>query len=310
MHILLRCKSFAPALSVLAVLCCDTLSAAWGATAGTVTTDTQKKVKTLQLSTYVAPANSLSVTSTLVYGPTEAILIDAQFSMSEASALAEQITAKGKKLKAIFITHPDEDHYLGTAVLHQRFPTTPIYMTANALGNFQKTSERKIAGAKKFLGADAPDTVPTPASLPSTHLLVDDKAVEIIADLQGDVLDPTNSFIWIPSLRTVIAGDIAFNQVHVYLADSTEESRQRWQDSLKRIQSLHPRVVIAGHKKSADIGDSPQVLVATSEYLKAFETARKSAADANALVDSMKQTYPDYGSEVILAYSAKKTLQK
>jgi hypothetical protein len=98
--------------------------------------------------------------------------------------------------------------------------------------------------------------------------------------------------------------------VHVYLADSTEESRQRWQDSLKRIQSLHPRVVIAGHKRSADIGDSPQVLVATSEYIKAFETARKSAADANALVDSMKQTYPDYGLEVILAYSAKKSFQK
>ena len=310
MHILVRCKSFVPALSVLALLCCDTLGAAWGATEGAVTTDMQKNAKTLQLFTYVAPTKSLSVTSTLVYGPTEAILIDTQFSMSEATALAEQITAKGKTLKAIFITHPDEDHYLGAAVLHQRFPTTPIYMTADALVNFQKTSERKLAGAKKFLGANAADTVPTFSLLPSTHLLVDGQAVEIIPDLQGDVLDPTNSFIWIPSLRTVIAGDIAFNHVHVYLADSTEESRQRWQDSLKRIQSLHPRVVIAGHKKSADIGDSPQVLVATSEYIKAFETARKSAADANALVDSMKQTYPDYGLEVILTYSAKKTLQK
>jgi glyoxylase-like metal-dependent hydrolase (beta-lactamase superfamily II) len=290
-------------------LCCDTLGAACGATQGAVTADTQK-VETLQLFTHVAPANNLSVTSTLVYGPTEAILIDTQLSMSEATALAEQITAKGKKLKAIFITHPDEDHYLGTAVLHQRFPAAPIYMTADALVNFQKTSERKIAGAKKFLGADAPDTVPTPALLPSTHLLVDGQAVEVIPDLQGDVLDPTNSFIWIPSLGTVIAGDIAFNHVHVYLADSTEESRRRWQDSLERIQSLHPREVIAGHKKSADMGDSPEVLAATSEYIKAFETARKSAADANALVDSMKQTYPDYGSEVILAYSAKKTFPK
>jgi glyoxylase-like metal-dependent hydrolase (beta-lactamase superfamily II) len=302
---------------MLAFLSGEGAGLARGASAGTdsgrldapVVKDAQNGA-VLHLFTLVAPANSLNVTSTLVYGPTEAILIDTQLSMSEATALADQVTAKGKKLKAIFVTHPDEDHYLGAAVLHQRFPATPIYMTADALVNFQRTSERKIAGAKKFLGTDAPDNVPTPVLLPSTHLLVDGQAVEVIPDLQGDVLDPTNSFIWIASLRTVIAGDIAFNHVHVYLADSTEESRRRWQDSLKRIQSLHPRVVIAGHKKSADIGDSPQVLVATSEYLKAFETARKSAADASALVDSMKQTYPDYGSEVILAHSAKKAFQK
>src|SRR6202035_1839046 len=101
MRILVRCKSFVPALSVLALLCCDTLGAAWGATEGAVTTDMQKKAKTLQLFTYVAPTKSLSVTSTLVYGPTEAILIDTQFSMSEATALADQITSKGRKLKAI-----------------------------------------------------------------------------------------------------------------------------------------------------------------------------------------------------------------
>ena len=317
MRISLGFRSFVSALSIFAFLSGHGSGVARGAPVGMdsgrldapVANDAQNGA-ILHLFTLVAPANNLSVTSTLVYGPMEAILIDTQLSMSEATALAEQIAAKGKKLRAIFITHPDEDHYLGTAVLHQHFPATPIYMTADALVSFQRSSARKISGAKKFLGADAPDAVPTPALLPSTHLLVDGQAVEIIPDLQGDVLEPTNSFIWIPSLRTVIAGDIAFNHVHVYLADSTEESRRRWQDSLKRIQSLHPRVVIAGHKKSADIGDSPRVLVATSEYLKAFERARKSAVDANALVDSMKQTYRDYGSEVILAYSAKKAFQK
>jgi glyoxylase-like metal-dependent hydrolase (beta-lactamase superfamily II) len=297
-------------------LCCDCLGVAQGAPVAAVsdqpathvTTGTQKD-KSLQVFTHVAPLNSFGVTSTLVYGPTEAILIDTQFRMSEASALADQIMAKGKKLKAIFITHPDEDHYLGTAVLHQRFPDTPIYMTADALTHFQKVVAKHIAGAKQFLGADAPDAVPTPELLPSTHLVVDGQSVEIIPDLQGDVLDPTNSFVWVPAIRTVIAGDIAFNYVHVYLGDSTEESRQRWQDSIRRIQSLHPQVVIAGHKKSADVADTPQVLIATSEYLKTFDAARKSASDAKALVDSIKQKYPDYGSENLLVFSAARSFK-
>jgi len=293
-------RSFLPARSMLVLSCFGAFGVAQGA----------KPVETLHVFTHVAPLHSYGVTSTLVYGPTEAILIDTQFHISEATALADEIAAKGKKLKAIFITHPDEDHYLGTAVMHQRFPDTPIYMTADALTHFQKVVASQLVAAKRALAAEAPDAVPTPELLPSTHLLVDGQSVEITPDLQGDVLDPTNSFVWIPALRTVIAGDIAFNYVHVYLGDSTDLSRQRWQDSIKRIQSLHPRRVIAGHKKSADLADTPQVLIATGEYLKSFDTARKSTSDAKALVDSMKQKYPDYGSEVLLAYSAARSFKK
>jgi glyoxylase-like metal-dependent hydrolase (beta-lactamase superfamily II) len=113
------------------------------------------------------------------------------------------------------------------AVLHERFPDTPIYMTADALAHFKKTVERKLAGEKKYIPAETPDSVPTPEVLPDTRLSVDGQSVEIIPDLQGDVLEPTNSFVWIPSLRAVVAGDIAFNGVHVWLADSDEKSRAR-----------------------------------------------------------------------------------
>jgi len=34
--------------------------------------------------------------------------------------------------------------------------------------------------------------------LPATILTVDGETVEVIKDLQGDVLKPTNSFLWFP----------------------------------------------------------------------------------------------------------------
>jgi len=55
----------------------------------------------------------------------------------------------------------------------------------------------------------------------------------MIASGAGDVLNSTNSFRWIPSLRSAIAGDVVFNGVHVWLADSTPESRRAWHDSLQ-----------------------------------------------------------------------------
>ena len=44
----------------------------------------------LQLDVYTAPAEGMGVTSTLISGPTEAILVDAQFRNSDAEKVAER----------------------------------------------------------------------------------------------------------------------------------------------------------------------------------------------------------------------------
>jgi len=134
---------------------------------------------------------------------------------------------------------------------------------------------------------------------------VDGETVDVIKDFQGDVLKPTNSFFWIPSLRTVIAGDIVFNGVHAFLGDSNPESRRAWHNSLKLIAALRPQTVIAGHKKNASIGDSSQVVVAMEKYLDDFDSARTTASNADQIVVAMKQKYPDFIGEDLLVYSAK-----
>ena len=67
----------------------------------------------LALDVHTADAGAFGVTSTLVYGPTEAILVDAQFRNSDADQLAARIrsVAPGRTLKAIVVTHAHPDHY-------------------------------------------------------------------------------------------------------------------------------------------------------------------------------------------------------
>jgi glyoxylase-like metal-dependent hydrolase (beta-lactamase superfamily II) len=262
------------------------------------------KAKPLHLLVYVSSENSFGVTSTLVYGNSEAILIDAQLHTSEAAKLADRIAATGTALKAIFITHPDVDHYIGTAVLHQRFPKAPIYMTAKALAHFKSTVDQKLAGVRKYFPSETPSSVPTPEALPSSHLTVDGQSVEMIPDLQGDVLEPANSFVWIPSLRAVVAGDIVFNGVHVFLADSDEQSRANWLKSIQRITSLHPLIVVAGHKGNSGLPDNPAAPAFTRQYITDFDATRKSSSNADQVVATMKQKYPQCSSEFFLKLSA------
>jgi glyoxylase-like metal-dependent hydrolase (beta-lactamase superfamily II) len=271
------------------------------------------QMATLRLVQYVADSSAYDVGSTLVLGPTESLLIDAQYHWSDAKREAEQIASTGTHLKAIFITHPDEDHYTGAAALVERFPGTPVYMTAAGIEEFRRKSSGFIPAVQRFVlryarflaPKEAPDSLVTPQTLPATSLSVDAVPIEIVPDQQGDVLRPTNSFVWIPSLRAVIAGDIVFNGVHPWLAASSPASREAWHRSIQRIADLHPTIVIAGHKSSADAPDTPDVLEAMSQYLTDFDAARATSYHLSELVSAMKAKYPRYAVPQLLEYSAK-----
>jgi glyoxylase-like metal-dependent hydrolase (beta-lactamase superfamily II) len=258
----------------------------------------------LRLIEVLADTGAYDVNATLIAGPTEALLVDAQFHASDARRLADQIAATGTHLKAIFITHPDEDHYLGAAVIEERFPGTPVYMTPAAISEFKEQAPKYLAGMKAHAPSEAPDSLVTPQPLPSTTLTVDGQTIEITPDQQGDVLKPTNSFLWIPSLRAVLAGDIVFSGIHAWLGSSSPDARVAWHRSIARIAALHPVIVVAGHKSSADLSDSPDVLRRMDQYLTDFDAARSASPDAKALVAAMTEKYPSYPERGLLGYSA------
>src|SRR5215472_13763089 len=197
----------------------------------------------LSLNVYVADENGWCVTSTLIRGKTESILVDTQFLQSQASRVADRIAASGTRLKAIIITHPHDDHYLGAATIHRRFPDVPIYMTVAGIERFNAEAPRVVDWLKKNMPDEAPDAVPPVTPLTADRFEVDGQSIEIKQG-QGDEEHTTSSFVWIPSLRAVVAGDIVFNGVHPWLANSSEQSRGAWVDELKSLTEMHPRVVV------------------------------------------------------------------
>jgi len=66
------------------------------------------------------------VNSTMIVGDKDILLIDPQFSLSEAHKLAAEILETGKHLAVIYCTHPHPDHLFGLAVLKQSFPDAKI----------------------------------------------------------------------------------------------------------------------------------------------------------------------------------------
>ena len=96
----------------------------------------------------------------------------------------------------------------------------------------------------------------------------------------------------VPSVGLVVAGDAAYNDVHLYLAESNAQTRREWIAALDTIEALKPRAVIAGHKK-AEREDNPRIIEETRQYIRDFERLAEATTTARELYEKMLELYPN-----------------
>ncbi|WP_434595906.1 MBL fold metallo-hydrolase [Pseudomonas sp. R4-83] len=242
------------------------------------------------------------VTSVLVSGEKEAILVDAQFGNSQAQQVVEKIRASGKQLTTIYISHGDPDYYFGLDTLTQAFPKAKVLASQPTVDHINQTVAGKLAFWGPKMGADVPAKTVVPGVLKGDSLVLEGQKLQVIG-LQGK--QPDRSFVWIPSLKAVVGGVVIAENIHVWMADTqTAQSHADWLETLDSIESLKPTTVIPGHY----LGDSSRSLASvkfTADYIKAFDTETAKAKDSAALIAAMKRRYPSLGEESSLELSAK-----
>lgn len=242
------------------------------------------------------------VTSVLVSGEKDAILVDAQFGISQAEQVVEKIRASGKHLTTIYISHGDPDYYFGLETLTQAFPDAKVVASAPTVEHINQTKDAKLAFWGPKMGADVPSKVIVPQALQGNTLNLEGRELDIVG-LTGR--QPGRTFVWIPSLRAVVGGVVVADNLHVWMADTqTPQSHKQWLATLKRINSLQPKIVVPGHY----LGESDRSLNAvhfTRDYIKAFDEETLKARNSDELIAAMKKRYPDLGEESSLELSAK-----
>jgi hypothetical protein len=107
-----------------------------------------------------------------------------------------------------------------------------------------------------------------------------------------------------PSIGLVVAGDVAYNDVHIHLGESNADSRQEWIAALDMIESLKPRAVIAGHKRPGR-SDAPGIVEETRQYIRDFDRIEARTQTAKELYDQMLAIYPDRVNSPMLWNSAR-----
>ncbi len=242
------------------------------------------------------------VSSVLVTGAKDAILIDAQFGKSQAEQLVEKVRASGKRLTTIYISHGDPDYYFGLDTLTKAFPEAKVLASAPTVAHIKATVAGKLAFWGPQMGPDKPANTWVPQVLEGHRLMLEGHPLEVVG-LDGP--QPDRSFVWIPSIKAVVGGVVVAQNLHVWMADTqTAQSHRDWLATLAKIEQLQPRTLVPGHY----LGESSRDLAAvrfTAQYIQAFDAEAAKAGSAAELISAMNKRYPNLGEESSLELSAK-----
>ncbi|MGR5945569.1 Vmh family MBL fold metallo-hydrolase [Enterobacter sp. C4G1] len=240
-----------------------------------------------------------AVSSTLVSGPTEAVLFDAQFSVKDGEQLVDKIRRSGKTLNKIVITSGDPDFYFGLQPLVKAFPDAKVVATQKVVDHIKATKDAKLAFWGPQMKDGAPTTLVVPQVIASTTFMVDGEKIDI------EQSDSYAAYVWIPSAKTILGGTGVSWGIHVWTADTqSKESRQQWQQTLDSMAAHKPERVIPGHYLGTPPAGS-EAIAFTRQYLAQFEQALAQHKDSAGVINAMKTQWPNLAEASSLELSAK-----
>jgi glyoxylase-like metal-dependent hydrolase (beta-lactamase superfamily II) len=259
------------------------------------------RAEPLTLDTFVGGADSFHVTSTLILGSKDAILVDAQLTRAEAHRLVARILESKRALKVIYITHAHPDHVLGLEVLTAAFPRAQVLATPRVITELRAIAKAKVKQWKPVYGANLADRAVFPSPYTRDSLELEGQRIALIPMLPGESRAAT--IVHIPSLQAVIAGDVVYSGIHPWLAEADAGRRQSWLRNLETIKALSPAIVVAGHRLP-DRKDLPTAVDFTAGYVRDFDAAAAQAKSAEELTKIVGATYKDLQLPIILTLAA------
>jgi glyoxylase-like metal-dependent hydrolase (beta-lactamase superfamily II) len=240
---------------------------------------------------FFSDESGFEVASVIVTGKTDAALIDAQWTLSNAYRVIAEILETGKYLKTIYITHAHPDHYFGLGTIAEAFPEARVVAIPSVARTINNQFFGKVEHWKKVIGPiNVPRKTAKIESLAENHFELEGKRIEIIPEVMGDM--KYNTAVWIPSIKTLYGSDVLFNQAHPFTCEVTAEERKQWVADIERLEKLGAEVIIPGHQKPGMPFDHSSFDF-TKDYVIATDEELANTNDVAGFYYAMVQRFPD-----------------
>ncbi len=233
---------------------------------------TANGTNSLSTETFFSDEKGFEVASVIVMGKKDCVLLDAQWTLSNAHRVITEVLETGKNLTTIYITHAHPDHYFGLGEIAAAFPKARVVAIPSEADVINKQFFGKIEHWEGVIGAhNVCRKTADIERLEKNYFELEGQRLEIIPKVMGDM--KYNTMVWIPSIKTIYASDVLFNQAHPFTCELTAQERKQWIADVDKIEKMGAEVIIPGHQKpgmqfdKSSLDFTREYCVATDEEL-------------------------------------------
>src|SRR3984957_9300219 len=237
------------------------------------------------------PKRFSPMASTLIYGSRDAVLTDPGMTGDQARVLGDWVAASGRNLTDIFITHGHGDHWFAAGLLAERFGARVVASAGTIAQMRGILAARPLLWDKLYPGLIPPSPV-TAVAVPDNRLTLEGHDLVIVEVGHTDSDD--TSVLHVPDLGLVVAGDVIYNGVHMYLAQSAVGGFGPWRDAIGKVEALQPRHIVAGHQNKWLDDDAGPTIAETRHYLDGADELLLAENTATGFFDAEIERYPDH----------------
>ena len=244
---------------------------------------------------------------TLIYGDSEAVLVDTPVTIAQTQQLADWIesTIPGKHLSTVYITHGHGDHWLGFATLKKRFPGLRAVATKGTIEHMKNdgsANPSKSMWEKLFPGQINHELVDALPLAADGKFYLEGHTLQAIDVGHSDTYDST--VLWIEDLSLVVCGDVVYGDVHQMLAEAkTPELQLEWIAAIEKVEALKPAHVVPGHMMAGELTGAFH-LAASKKYIQDFMRLSKVSSGADELYNRMLEIYPTRFNPMVVRWGA------
>ena len=248
------------------------------------------------------PKRFSPMASTLIYGREDAVLTDPGLTEDQARVLGDWVAGQGRNVTDIFITHGHGDHWFAAGLLAERFRAR-VVATAGTIAQMQGgVATRPMLWDKLYQGI--PPSPVTAVTVPGDRLTLEGHDLVMVDVGHADTDD--NSVLHVPDLGLVVAGDVIYNGVHMYLAQSVAVGGfGPWRDAIDKVEALEPRHIVAGHQNKQLDDDAKRTIEQTRQYLDDADELLRTQSTATGYFNAEIGRYPDHLGRLIMGVSAR-----
>ena len=248
------------------------------------------------------PKRFSPMASTLIYGHQDAVLTDPGMTEDQARVLGDWVAAKGRNLTDVFITHGHGDHWFTAGLLAERFGARVVATAGTIAQMHGNVATRPLLWDKLYPGLIPPSPV-TAVTVPDNRFTLEGHDVVMVDVGHGDADD--NSVLHVPDLGLVIAGDVIYNGVHMYLAQSAVGGFGPWRDAIDKVEALRPSHIVCGHQDKRRDDDAKRTIAGTRQYLDDADELLRTENTAVGYFNAKIERYPDHLGRLILWVNAR-----